>query len=1003
MFFNSSSLYLILVLITLAPGASAWFFSRRLIRRINDPALPEFLAAHRRRNGVLFVAAATGCAWLSVLAGGRVALTILGGGLIAYAGLIAAAYPLRRALYQETWSFLSYFLFYPRTLAGMFGFWIAVLALPDLTSQAGSYDWIIGLGLGSVLIIWNTRYADVARWCLGTAPLPEGELLAACRALAVKCNLPAMRFDRIVLNGGMIANALALPSLRSPSVLFTDTVLERFDRQEVLAICAHELAHFDHFNPNYLRRLRLRTVLLIAVGAIGAPLARVAGIEWGLLPNAFWLMAVVVALAMRAKGRQRQETMCDLRAVELTGDPEALVRGLTKLYTLARLPRRVATQTEQSATHPSLARRIRDIRKAAGSVPAPLASTHIFTSHDGRSTAAFEDSGVRWLDADGIAYSLSYTHLTELRVEAKPGRSPRLIAVGPAARRWELSLHESDVAPVQSVLDIVDGRLADPPLKTATVEPRIYKVIMLTLVTMSLSIWQLGLALIAVLAWFQPSLPLFVGAGLAAMVSAGFVLRDFGNGPFGELWWMLATLGLAFFGLAWMLRQAPRGNPQRSIAVLAVAALCSMAVIGVHGFDPVALYRGARSVPSATIFLVALAGVLFCSAGRRMRTASAAIATAALALTGVASTAFLDRFGSDPFLVRSAPLRWVVLDAAPVQTFAVPAGVSRIGLSPDARYIAVYKSYDPDPRDQRVQVGRVGDALSSIPADDVAFIGDDALLVARSNADATTVTAQRLDDTNQVIWQRVVENVSQASLSVDRATRRWSLLGWSGDEAIVHVEGGLDGSSIEDHRWPVAQDRDGYITAMTSAGRDALILETRYAAAVMPRSIPYERTWAQLLMPPNAASRYATLTEHGRQASAYSRLDIQCAADLAAAGTLACTAYDDSRTHIVSIGADSRVRGIGFLDDKFVGEQRIAPGWLTGWANGRPIAIHLPTGEAFRMSSSTRALRLLPVADDRLAALTYGRNQFEVAVYSPLTQSQPPVRIAQTQSTSDRH
>ena len=1004
MFLNSNALHLVLVVIALAPGAVAWFFSQRLIHHINDPALAELLAGHRRRNSVMFIAAVTACAWLSVLAGDHVALTIIAGGLITYAGLAIAAYPLRRALYQETWSFLSYFLFYPRTLLGMFGFWIAVLALPNLASQAGPYDWFVAIGLGGVLVIWNIRYADIARWCLGTAPLSEGELLSACRALAVKCHLPGMRFDRIVLNGGLIANAMALPSLRSPSVLFTDTVLERFDRQEILAICAHELAHFDHFNEKYLRRLRLRTILLIVLGAMGAPLARVAGIDWGLLPNAFWWMAVLVSLAMRAKGRQRQETMCDLRAVELTGDPEALVRGLTKLYTLARLPRRVATQTEQSATHPSLARRIRDIRRAAGSVPVPLANTYTFTSDDGRSTATFEDSGVRWGDADGIAYSLTYAHLTELRVDVKPGRTPRLVAVGPSARRWELSLRESDVARAQSVLDTVDGRLADPPLKKATLEPSIYKVIMLMLVTMSLSISQLGLALIAVLAWFQPSVPLFVGAGLAAMTSAAFVLRDFGSGPFGELWWLLAILGLAFFGFAWMMRQAPRRSPRRSIAVLAAAALCSLALIGMHGSDAVALHRGARSIPSATIFLVALASVLLCSSGRRGKAAAAAVATAALVLVGIASTPFLDRFGSDPFLVGTVPLRWVVLDAPPVQTFAVPAGVSRIGLSADGRYIAVYKNYDLDyGRNPRVQVGRVGDTLTSIPADDVAFIGDDALLAVRSEARETIVTARRVDDSNQVIWQRVVENISQASLSVDLGTRRWSLLGWSGDETIVHIEGGLDGSSIEDHRWPVAQDRDGYITAMTSAGRHALILEARYAGGAMSRVMPTEWSWAQLLMSPNVASRYATLTEQGRQASPYSKLDVQCAADLVAAGTLACTAYDGSRTHVVSIGANSQVRGIGFLDDRFVGEQRIAPGWLTGWMSGRPVAIHLPTGEAFRMSSAARALRLLPVADDRLAALTYGRDQFEVAVYAPLSQSQPSVRIAQTQSNPDQH
>jgi hypothetical protein len=812
-----------------------------------------------------------------------------------------------------------------------------------------------------------------------------------------------MRFDRIVLNGGVIANALALPSLKNPSVLFTDTVLERFERREIVAICAHELAHFDHFNAAYLRRLRTRTMLLIAGGAIAAPIARVAGIDWGLLPNAFWILSVAASLAVRAKGRQRQETMCDLRAVELTGDPEALVGGLTKLYTLARLPRRVANQTEQSATHPSLARRIRDIRKAAGSAPVPLSTTHTFISDDGRSTVAFDESGLHWIDGDGIAYTLSYAHLTELRVEARPGRTTRLVAVGPAARRWELPLRESDVAPVQGLLDTVDGRLADPPPRTTTLQPSIYKVIMLTLVTMALSLSQIGLALIALLAWLQPTLPLFVGAGLAAMASAAIVFRDFGSGPFGELSWILAVLSLVFFGFAWMLRRAGRADPRRSIAVLALGALCSIVVIGMHGVDVVALHRAARAVPSATIFLVALAGVLVCSTGRPARRGAAAAASIAVVLTAIASTTFLDRFGSDPFLVRSAPVRWSVLDASPVQTFAVPAGASRIELSPDGRYVAVYRNYDPDGgHEPHVQVGRVGNPLVSIAADDIAFVNDDALLMVRSGTGETTVSARRLGSSSDVIWQQVVESLSQASLSVDRAGGRWQLLGWNGEDTIVRIEGGLDGSGIEEHRWPVAQDRDGYIAAMTSAGSDALILETRYEGTVMGRAMPSQWTWAQLLMPPHVASRYAMLSEQGRQQSAYSKLDVQCAADLVATGTLACTAYDGSRTHIVTIDATGRVRGVGHLDDRFVGEQTMVPGWLTGWVNSRPVAIHLPTGETFSTAAWTRALRLIPVADDRLAALTYGRNQFEVSVYSPLAHSRPAVRIAEAEGDVSR-
>src|SRR4029453_4234582 len=141
---------------------------------------------------------------------------------------------------------------------------------------------------------------------------------------------PHVRFERIPLSGGVIANALALPSLRGSSVLFTETLLERFDRDEILAVAAHELAHFDHYNPARLRRLRAGNNLLIAAGVVAAPIARMVGGEWGLIASALWLVLIVVSLAIRAHGKQRQETMCDVKAAKLTGNPEAVISGLTK-------------------------------------------------------------------------------------------------------------------------------------------------------------------------------------------------------------------------------------------------------------------------------------------------------------------------------------------------------------------------------------------------------------------------------------------------------------------------------------------------------------------------------------------------------------------------------------------------------------------------------------------------------------------------------------------------
>jgi Zn-dependent protease with chaperone function len=995
MFGSPRSIYLVVVLIALVPGVISWWSGRRLARRADDPALPELLAAHRRRNGAMFGVAMVVPAFVASFSRTDIGFPIVLGGVVAYAGLIAAAYPLRRALYEDTWGFFAYFFFFPRTILGLFGFWMVLAALPGVAALARERDWIVSSLVGLALVFWNTRHADVVRWCLRTRSLEEGDLLAGCRLLAQRSGLSQTRFERIDLGGGVIPNALALPSLRTSSVLFTDTVLQRFDQQEVLAICAHELAHFEHYNPAYLRRLNAVNYLLIALGVVAAPAARVAGADWGILAAILWLAAVVTSLAVRARGKQRQETACDLRAVELTGDGEALVRGLTKLYTIARLPRRLDHRTEQSATHPSLARRIRDIRKASGSVAAPLSDARSFTSTDGRTVVTFDEAGVRWVERDIVTHTLSYGHLSDLRIELRRGRGARLVAVGAENRRWELSLQDADIAGVQAVLDVVDGRLADPAPGSVT-PPHLQRLVVVTVAAIVLALSQVAVALVALLAWRKPTTPLLAGAGAAVLTAAALLLRDYGAGYLVAMSLPLAATSVMFLGLAWTRRKAPHDGTRPLIAALALAAWCTIVAVSTRGSDLVSLHRATRAVPSATVLLVALAGALGFSRTRTERLAGAAVGIIALATAGVASTAVLDRFGADPFLVEAPPLRWVALESVPIQAFEVPSDTSRIDLSPSGRYVAVHQDAGgDDERQGNVQVGRVGAALTSIPADDVAFVSDEQVLIVRSDSHGTTLKTERLGATREVVWERVLEDLTAPSLSLDRATGRWDLLGWEGEESIVRVEGMVGGSTVEEKRWPVAQERDGYIAAFTASGPDALVLEMRYERGMLARALPWRWTWAHLLLPTRAVSRYATVSEHGRRAFAESKLDVDCVADVTSDGALACTAYDGSRTRIVRISpTTAQVEGVGLIDGRFVTDQRAVRGWLTGWTAGRPAAIRLSLGDAFRMPTEARIIRLMPVAEDRLAALVIHDNRFTVRVY-PLSPSTPSIDARQ--------
>jgi hypothetical protein len=269
----------------------------------------------------------------------------------------------------------------------------------------------------------------------------------------------------------------------------------------------------------------------------------------------------------------------------------------------------------------------------------------------------------------------------------------------------------------------------------------------------------------------------------------------------------------------------------------------------------------------------------------------------------------------------------------------------------------------------------------------VSFVSEDRLLIVRSSRQSTVLEARTLGSSSNVVWQRVVENMLQPTLSFDRAAGRWALLGWDGEDTIVRTEGTLDGSTIDEQRWPVAQDRNGYISAMTSSGSEALVLETRFERGVMARTLPWRWTWAQLILPPRPVSHYTTISSHGRQTTPDSKLDVGCAADVLARGALACTAYDGSRTHVVTIASSSQgVQSAGFVDGRFVTDRFGIGGWLTGWVAGRPAAIHLATGTMFHTPAAMRTLRLVPVTEDRLAVLSIATQQLTASVYAPFAE-----------------
>src|SRR5215471_17087004 len=146
-----------LVILCLVPAAVSWWSARSLLALRDDPMLPERMLAHRRRNRAVLWLAIVG----SLLPGAfenliwTLPLTIV--------ARAAAVFPLRRALYDERWSFAGYMACMLRLLAAFLGFRLLLAAAPLLAGAAGSFDWIAAIAIGALLFCWHARSTESLR------------------------------------------------------------------------------------------------------------------------------------------------------------------------------------------------------------------------------------------------------------------------------------------------------------------------------------------------------------------------------------------------------------------------------------------------------------------------------------------------------------------------------------------------------------------------------------------------------------------------------------------------------------------------------------------------------------------------------------------------------------------------------------------------------------------------------------------------------------------------
>jgi Zn-dependent protease with chaperone function len=980
---------LLIAFVALIPGLVSWWDSRALKRRLDDPTLPERLHAARVRRGAAFGMVLV---FLAVLSYRAMVWSLP----LMVAGLLVPAYSLRRALFGETWTLRGYAWFFIRLTVAIWAFWILLVATFWLAAAAGSLDWVVAGAMAILLLAYNAHYAQTVRFVLRTRPIDDPVLIARFGGLVEKSGIPIPRFERVPLEGGAIANALALPSLDRSSVLFSDTLLERLEADETVAICAHELAHLEHFNPTFLRRINIENIVLIVSAALVPLVTRLAGLS-SFIPHGLWFVGFAILLVRRAQDRQRNETVSDLRAIELCGDAEALVRGLTRLYTMARLPRRFDQQHERQASHPSLARRIRDIRAAAGIATQGLGAAATFAAPEGKTSVTFDEETLDWREGEGVTHRLKYAFLAELRVQARGSRPSTLVAVEREGRRWEMLLAHDDLARAQAVLDIVDGRLPEPPAPPSA-WPKVGRAFIALAGMVGLASGQLAFALVALLAILQPAAPLMAAVGVAAMAAAAVLLRNSGfeGVAFTELALMLGGFGALLLFVARTKRDEPLTSRARlCVGGLGVCATLAVTLFFLGGMDPIRLHQSAQSVTAAPVLLLAFAGALTLWRTKPAKYAAIPVLVLAAATTGVASTSFLDRFGRDVFIAPTPALTWTHADGPQLMEFVVPVTGESLRLSPRGQLFAVVQTdYDADGDDavkMTAHIGRAGGRVASVHADDFLFVDEEQLLLLRSHYGAVELMGVRVDAPDQVLWRVEIPNLHQPSLSLDAETRQWRVIGWNEERQIVAVRGTLGSVAFVRQEWIWSTDESGFVKSVSASQDKVVVVAAHYKPGLLQRCGLWQFAW--LVQPdPETQFRFSSPTEG--KAVVSSRLETACYSGALKRERLLCSAFDGTRTRFISLDpASEQIRGVGWMDGRYLATGSPSNGWLSGWRQTTPFALNVERGLAVYVERKR---------DDRIFAVTGGDEVIGTMSYNGAGSTIRLIRLSNLESSSAR-
>jgi Zn-dependent protease with chaperone function len=797
-----------------APGAVAWWTGRRLLARRDDPALPERIVARTNRLVQVMAASVVVLLFVSPHTPWILALPLL--------GVFVGGFPTHQVLHEDRRGLIGYLFASARWWLAVFGIWTLLALTPAIISAAGPARWPVAALLAATLVAWDLVYVDVLRRVLGARPLAREDLDPRFAAIVARARAAAPQIVRFGFPGGRVVNAFALPSRRRPTVLFGDQLLELLEPDEVAAIFAHEVAHLEHFDRKRLMQARATMWTIIGLTVVVAPLLG----QWTLglsgYLEAAWAAAVALGLLLMGAARQKHEAESDLRALELCGDPDALVRGLVKLHALAHLPRRWALDFERHASHPSLARRIQAIRAAANTAPARFDRPLVVPTATSGTFVVLDSERAEWLEGVAAGTPLEsvalreqatrsrawrYSELVELRVRPGSGEKVFLAATDRSGSAWSVPLRPEDVAVVQSALDVVDVRLAQrseaaswPALLVRAVAAT--AVLAAMVASSALSVFVAG-AIAVFRPHGAPLAALAVAALGAALLSAG---RDGWTldtpAPTALVLALLSAVGLAAL-LLLRRSEAEASEAHRRVAALTVGALAAVALVSLAPLlsrsDPRPLDYGGLMATVPSVFVAASgAGAALLGRGRRW----GRWAGITLVIVGGVPLG-LEAAWPNAASVR----RWPDLEPTLLHRTELARPGIELRTSPSGQRLAVRvlrQVRGETPWAFRI-LGAAHDGRE-LAADDLAFLDDERLVVVRREDTTLRLALIGGDGSAEPSWRLALPDIRAARLMLSPATRAWTVVGSEPEsESVVVAAAGFVGrDEIRVKRWPLA-------------------------------------------------------------------------------------------------------------------------------------------------------------------------------------------------------